>query len=85
MVQQPKDVSGRLHIRDKIVLSLEDHPLQERLIEQGTSLTLKKCVEVCRTAETNKARSPTMNTSSMSAAIKAVEAKRIPQRPPTIK
>ena len=71
------------HIRDKIVLSLEDHPLQERLIEQGTSLTLDKYVEVCRTAETSKARSQTMNTSSKSAVIKAVEANRIPQRSPT--
>ena len=30
------------HVRDKIVQSLEDHPLRERLIEQGTSLTLDK-------------------------------------------
>ena len=66
------------HIRDKIVLSLKDHPLRERLIENGTSFTRDKCVEVCRTAETSKTRSQTINTSSKSAAIKAVEAKRIP-------
>ena len=68
------------HIRDKIVLSLEDHPLRERLIEQGTTLTLEKCIEVCRAAETSKARSQTMNSNNKTNAIKMVETNRTFQR-----
>ena len=58
------DTQRDRHIRDKIVLSLEDQSLRERLIEQGTVLTLAKCIEVCRTAETSKAQSQVMNTKS---------------------
>ena len=35
------------HIREKTVLSLDDVLLRERLIEQGSALTLDKCIEVC--------------------------------------
>ena len=45
------------HVKDKIVLSLEDHPLREHLLKQGTALTLQKCNKVCRTAEISKAKS----------------------------
>ena len=71
------------HIRDRIVLSLEDHPLRERLIEQGTALTLEKCIEVCRAAETSKARSQTTNSNNNTNAIKVVETNRTSQRPPS--
>ena len=62
------------HIRDKIVLSLDDHLLRERLIERGNNLTLEKCIEVCRTAETSKARSQAMNTSTKSNVMNVVKA-----------
>ena len=69
------------HIKDKIVLSLEDHPLRERLIEQGTALTLEKCIEVCRAAETSEARSQTMNSNNKTNAIKMVKTNQTFQRP----
>ena len=47
-------------IRGKIVLNLEDDSWRERLIEQGTSLTLDKCIEACQTVETSKARTQAM-------------------------
>ena len=64
------------HIRDKIVLSLEDHPLRERLVKHGPALTLEKCIEVCRAAETSKARSQTINSNIKTNAIRMVETNR---------
>ena len=68
------------HIRDKIVLSLDDHALRERLIEQGKALTLDKCIDVCRTAETSKARAQTMNIRTKSSSINLIEANRPQER-----
>ena len=68
------------HIKGETVLSLKDHPLRERLIEQGTALILEKCIAVCRAVETNNARSQTMNSNTKINAIKMVETSRTSQR-----
>lgn len=58
-------------IRDKIVFSLNDPRLKERLLRES-DLTLERAIDICRAAETAKAQIQAMSTTTQERAIHAV-------------
>ena len=62
-------------LRDMIVFNIDDELLREKLMHEGSELTLDRCIEICCTAELTKPQARAMSSISSTPAIDAVKAK----------